>query len=483
MVPIVPLVSGNAPAPRPPSKQLLTHLKPISVISNAAGLNHSALSGRPAVVPTLQNYPPQQHGLPVAKAPDFVVKTSKKWVLPPRPKPGRKPVASEKKNCPARPLPVDVAAVAAAADAATGSSSKPILPLPPVRKSVPFVTVDPKLKTINPKSILVPVPGAGGKAPAKAAPHDSASASAALVQGLNGSIGNNPLSQAILTVDEENFQLRNELIKLVSDFNILKSELTQSEVQPVESRPGYGSRKRSHDNLDSPLVPDTPATTKAPGLDKIRHSNAGPLVAPVTSPFPATIEESLREYLNLSDNEEEDDTIGESPISVDDELPSLADTPSSTIDSTVSAHDEPELLLLPRHERYKKPAKSMPHDNDLLAIPNLSELTGDDLDFSFFNITSPSPFDEPYFPAKAGKLAKSGNAFTSIDFTSLASDDWMLDSPGSSDVAFQRSSLSLDDTRKSNNLILSFMDKEPKYDNPMSNEGIDSLGWGSLNPF
>lgn len=175
----------------------------------------------------------------------FTVRTSKKWVLPPRPKPGRKPERRGKKGGSVASAPAACSVPPPAPVGATaGLPAGPPVPIAPAR-------------TVNPRLIL------GGEAV------------------------NAPLHQAIRSVHEENLALKHELVKLVNDFNLLKHELEEE---------GGGepmSRKRSHDLVEEPME---------------------------ESPSPhglILIEESLCDYLNLSDAEGED-------------MPSLTSTPTTT---------------------------------------------------------------------------------------------------------------------------------------------------------
>ncbi|KAG7878044.1 hypothetical protein KL905_004517 [Ogataea polymorpha] len=129
---------------------------------------------------------------PLSQTP-IKIKTSRKWVLPPRPKPGRKPSQAVNSN--------------------VHSSKEP----KEAKKS-------------------------------KQTPHAQ--------HDLEASIMNNPLKQQILKINEENYYLKLEVIKLVSDLKNLKNEIRdrskKNATLPAPS-PSF-PRKRSHDDDINDLI-------------------------------------------------------------------------------------------------------------------------------------------------------------------------------------------------------------------------------------
>ncbi|KAH3666885.1 hypothetical protein OGAPHI_003335 [Ogataea philodendri] len=129
---------------------------------------------------------------PVEQGP-IKIKTSRKWVLPPRPKPGRKP------------------------SQAVNTGTQPTK----------------EIKEPKKKSKPTPTP-----------------------QDLEASIVNNPLKQQILKINEENYYLKLEVIKLVADLKNLKNEIRENHNKPEsENRASPACpRKRSHDDDINELI-------------------------------------------------------------------------------------------------------------------------------------------------------------------------------------------------------------------------------------
>ncbi|CDK27486.1 unnamed protein product [Kuraishia capsulata CBS 1993] len=197
----------------------------------------------------------------------MVIKTSKKWVLPPRPKPGRKPSAAHSslmshnhqshsqsqsnlvgtghhhgnhatQNHSHKEVPMGKSHSLPAAKGTASGTGVPLKPLHPITASsssansansskissragspnsvsLPLLTPQPNLRSVSPEVEL------HRSKPIAMAPKQEP-------KGLNvGSINvaANPLKQAIIKVNEENYYLKLEVIKLVSDLKSLRSEL------------------------------------------------------------------------------------------------------------------------------------------------------------------------------------------------------------------------------------------------------------------
>ncbi|KAG7876686.1 hypothetical protein KL938_004298 [Ogataea parapolymorpha] len=167
-----------------------------SMLSFLNPANIPALSDTSISTPLTNTSPsPGASPDPLAQPP-IKIKTSRKWVLPPRPKPGRKPSQVVNSNVHSGKEPKDA------------------------KKS-------------------------------KQTPHAQ--------HDLEASIMNNPLKQQILKINEENYYLKLEVIKLVSDLKNLKNEIREkskknekNEALPTPS-PSF-PRKRSHDDDINDLI-------------------------------------------------------------------------------------------------------------------------------------------------------------------------------------------------------------------------------------
>ncbi|KAG7795315.1 hypothetical protein KL929_004082 [Ogataea haglerorum] len=163
------------------------------MLSSACPANIPALTDTSISTPLTNASPsPGTSPDPLAQPP-IKIKTSRKWVLPPRPKPGRKPSQAVNSNAHSVKEPKDAK----------------------LSKQTPHAQLD-----------------------------------------LEASIMNNPLKQQILKINEENYYLKLEVIKLVSDLKKLKNEIREkskkNETLPTPS-PSF-PRKRSHDDDINDLI-------------------------------------------------------------------------------------------------------------------------------------------------------------------------------------------------------------------------------------
>ncbi|GMF02211.1 unnamed protein product [Ambrosiozyma monospora] len=220
--------------------------------------------------------------------PAFKIKTSKKWVLPPRPKPGRKPsqVTGSKEKAQKEQAAKKRAAkkqqqqqqAQAQQQAQQLQKHQHPMPLLPITKSISskVVATAPTVKSLVASATVT-------SSIAKAAASASASQDKLRDHELEESILKNPIKQEILKINEENYYLKLQVIKLVSDLKSLKNEITMqktncksiasSDVTAIA--PSIAPKSTSASPSPAPVSASTHAA-KAPVIkeERVDHINA-----------------------------------------------------------------------------------------------------------------------------------------------------------------------------------------------------------------
>ncbi|CCE81834.1 Piso0_002509 [Millerozyma farinosa CBS 7064] len=288
-------------------------------------------------------------------APLCSIKTSKQWVLPPRPKPGRKPVNEmsdkEKKKNRDKEKHKDISE---ARESKTGSRPTQV----------------------------VAASGAGTSTGPVALSKDPALVSREAKCTTSGKSELDTLNKDMTTIEHENIQLKNHLLCLIHDYKRLKNQvLGQSQsamLQKLEFDGPSTSRKRLYTELAPAEEANDLVSTISDWQQQQQPGRLGSFSLDLSSPIDETDYENddVLNYIKL-DDEYDDDFEGDSPA--------LSRTTSP---SAMSETDENSMMSLTRSTTVSTNTSSFsdsrkPQKSKCFRFYDLPEFTTMNYDFTF----------------------------------------------------------------------------------------------------
>ncbi|KAF3993523.1 hypothetical protein FT663_01858 [Candidozyma haemuli var. vulneris] len=249
--------------------------------------------------------------VPTERRPILTVKTSKNWVLPPRPKNARRARSEKKKDKDKKEKPPVAPQTQPPASSAPQSAPSPVQLKPQKRASLTEPSIASKPSSSAPAPAPVTAP-ASNPAPVPTTAPTSKSKSEPLSSGPSAA----ELSSSIGNLDKENYQLKIKLLSLIHDYKRLKSHLMSSPMDPDSpalvdaDSPSSTSRKRVFTEVNDPM------NELISNMNHLSYRSPSDLSIPeeqeliVESPEDAALD--VFNYVNLSDSEDEDDDEYES---------------------------------------------------------------------------------------------------------------------------------------------------------------------------